>query len=60
MSSGATFGKPTVEGAQYLCVGADSDAGGNGESFYKGSISNVAIYSTPISYANVVYLYQNK
>lgn len=60
VASNASFGLPTVESARYLCVGADSDAGGNGESFYKGSISNVAIYSIPISYENVVYLYQNK
>ncbi|MBQ9760242.1 MAG: endonuclease/exonuclease/phosphatase family protein, partial [Clostridia bacterium] len=60
VASGATVGLPTVESAKYLCVGADSDATGMGESFYKGSISNAAIYSTPISYANVVYLYQNQ
>ena len=60
VSSGATFGHPTVEGAQYLCVGADSDATGAGEAFYKGSISNAAVYSTSLSYENVVYLYQNQ
>ena len=60
VASNASFGLPPVESAKYLCVGADSDATGLGESFYKGSISNAAIYSTPISYANVVYLYQNQ
>ena len=58
--SNATFGLPTVAGAQYLCIGADSNATGSGESFFKGSITSVAIYSAPLTYENALYLYQNK
>lgn len=60
IASGATFGLPTVDGAKYLCIGADSNATGTGETFYKGSIYQVSVYSTVISYENVLYLYQNQ
>ncbi|MBQ9760760.1 MAG: hypothetical protein IJW16_05375 [Clostridia bacterium] len=54
------MGFATDAGAEYFCVGADSDASGNGEIFYKGSIKQVGIYSTPLTAGNVLYLYQNQ
>ena len=56
----ATVGLPTVDGAKYLCIGADSDATGKGEYFFKGSITSAAMYSTPLTAGNVTYLYQNQ
>ena len=60
VAENASFGTPTDKGAEYLCIGADSNAAGNGEYFFKGSITQAAIYSDVISYANVLYLYQNQ
>ncbi len=49
----------TVEpGAQYLCIGADSDATGYGENFFAGSIHDVRIYGEPASAGNALWLWQ--
>ena len=51
---------PTHDGAKYLCIGADSDASGKGEYFFKGMIKSVGIYSTALTAGNVLYLYENR
>jgi hypothetical protein len=54
------MGFATENGAKYLCIGADSDASGKGEYFFKGMIKSVGIYSTALTAGNVLYLYQNR
>ena len=54
------MGFATDAGAQYLCIGADSDASGKGENFFLGKIKRVSIYSDPLTAGNALYLFQNR
>ena len=56
----AEWGLPTVEGARYLCIGAETDAKGMGEYPFTGTVTYVRIYSAPLNDANVIYLFQNQ
>ncbi len=51
---------PTVESAQFLCIGADANADGKGESNSQCTVYSVQIYSKILSDKEVAYLYQNK
>lgn len=58
---GGAMKAPTSDAATYLCFGADADASGNGEGG-GGEITlySVALYSTPLSEGQALYLYQNQ
>ncbi|MBE6594694.1 MAG: hypothetical protein E7644_02725 [Ruminococcaceae bacterium] len=49
--------KPPAAGAQYLCIGGDSDSG-TGGAFMTGMIASVNLYSEPLSAAEILALYE--
>ncbi len=51
------MGLPTHAGAEYLCIGADSDATGQGENPFEGTVHNVRIYSTPATDGQALWLW---
>lgn len=51
---------PTENTAKYLCIGADSDRTGQGESHAECKIYHAAIYSQILTDGEVLYLYQNR
>ncbi len=51
------MGLPSHTGAEYLCIGADSDATGQGEYPFEGTIHNVRIYSEPATDGNALWLW---
>ncbi len=53
-----TMGLPTDKGAEYLCIGADSDASGKGEDPFAGTIHHVRIYSEPVSDSTAFWLWE--
>lgn len=53
------FGLPTDDGAKYLCVGADSDASGQGEFSFLGTVYEAGVYDAVLTAENALYLYQN-
>ncbi len=52
------MGLPSHQGAEYLCIGADSDATGQGEYPFEGTVHNVRIYSDPASAGNALWLWE--
>lgn len=50
---------PTVEGAKYLCFGADTNADGSGESPSQCTVYSVKIYSKILSDNEIVYVYNH-
>ncbi len=56
---GGSFVKPTDAGAQYLCLGADSDATGNGEYPVEATLYKVNLYSRPAAAEQALWLWQN-
>ena len=58
---GGTMKAPTSDSATYLCFGADADATGNGEGGGgEMTLYSVALYSTPLSEGQALYLYQDQ
>ncbi len=57
-AEGQNMTHPTDNGAKYLCLGADSDASGQGESPYTGSLQIFRLYDTPASAGEALWLYQ--
>ena len=58
---GGAMKAPTSDAATYLCFGADSDESGNGErGVGEITLYSVALYSTPLSEGQALYLYRNK
>ena len=51
---------PTVESAQFLCMGADANADGTGESNSQCTVYSVQIYSNILSDKEIASLYQSK
>lgn len=51
---------PTVESAQFLCMGADANADGKGESNSQCTVYSVQIYSEILSDKDIASLYQSK
>ncbi len=49
---------PTEPSAQYLCIGADSDASGKGEYLFGGRVSLVRLYRDPATDGNALWLWQ--
>jgi hypothetical protein len=49
---------PTDNGAKYLCIGADSDASGNGEYQIDATVYLVRMYSAAATDGQALYLYQ--
>ncbi len=56
--SDAAMGLPTDTAAQYLVIGADSDASGAGEYPFSGSVSIASIYSETLTAAQAAALYE--
>ncbi len=57
-AAGKGMTHPTDNGAKYLCIGADSDAGGNGEYPFKGAVFNVRLYDDAASAGQALWLYE--
>ncbi len=57
VSVSGNMGLPTVDGAKYLCIGADSDATGAGEYLFEGTVHHIRIYSEPATDANILWLW---
>ncbi len=52
-----SMGLPTEVGAQYLCIGADSDATGAGEYPMEGTLHSLRIYDRTANDGNVLWLW---
>ncbi len=53
-----TMGLPTHAGAEYLCIGADSEANGTGEYPFAGTVHEVRIYGEAATAGNAVWLWE--
>ncbi len=53
-----SMGLPTDPGAEYLCIGADSDASGRGEYPYEGTVHAFRLYGEPATDGNAVWLWE--
>ena len=57
-ASGKGMTHPTDPGAMYLCIGADSDASGQGEYPFTGDVFHVRLYDSVASAGQALWLYQ--